>query len=103
MPVDAVDTYVAAAPSAVAAALTRMLPGFGWTLTEIGGFGRLVTWQAFDATLELVDLQAELLDVPGQPGATRLRITRVDAAIASTQRFVAPPVAEDRPRPSAAG
>lgn len=103
MPVDAVDTLVAAAPCAVAAALTRMLPGYGWTLTEIGGFGRLVSWKAFDADLELVELQAELLDVPDQPGVTRLRITRVDVALRSIERFVSPPRRETGSRPSAAG
>lgn len=91
MPIELVDSLVEASPSAVVASLTGMLRRFGWTLTGVGDFGRSVTWQAFDASLELVDLQAEVLDVPGRPGLVRLRISRVDEALSSTLDRVATP------------
>ena len=91
MPIELVDSLVEASPSAVVASLTGMLRRFGWTLTGVGDFGRSVTWRAFDSSLELVDLRAEVLDVPGRPGLVRLRISRVDEALSSTLDRVATP------------
>ncbi len=82
MPV--VEALFVAPPVSVVAALTSALPGQGWRLTGIGGFGSVVTWQAFDRDLELVSLRAEVLPDEERPELTRLRIQVVDAALAAT-------------------
>ena len=92
MPAELVDSVFDASPYAVVAALTGMLPRFGWTLVGVGNFGHSVTWQAFDRSLEVVELHAEILPVPGQPRQTRLQVSRVDEALASAERFATPPL-----------
>lgn len=92
MPAELVDSVFDASPYAVVAALTGMLPRFGWTLVGVGDFGHSVTWQAFDKSLEVVELHAEILPVTGQPRQTRLQVGRVDEALASAERFATPPL-----------
>ncbi|WP_445256386.1 hypothetical protein [Nocardioides aurantiacus] len=92
MPAPVVEALVLGRPCAVAAALVTAVRSHGGTLSGVGGFGSVVTWRVLDAALDLVELQAEVDDAPGQPGVTRLRVTRVDAALASTERFVSPPL-----------
>lgn len=96
MPAEIVDSVFDASPYAVVAALTGMLPRFGWTLVGVGDFGRSVTWQAFDKSLEMVQLHAEVSPVAGHPRQTRLRVSRVDEALASAERFATPPPAAAR-------
>lgn len=96
MPVPEVDTLVLGRPCVVAAALVSAVSAHGGTLAGVGGYGSLVTWRMLDAALELVELQAEVVEAPGQPGVSRVRVTRVDAALASTERFVTPPRRDDR-------
>lgn len=92
MPAPVVEALVLGRPCAVAAALVTSVQAHGGSLSGVGGFGSVVTWRVLDARLDLVELQAEVVDAPGQPGVTRVRVTRVDAAIASTERFVSPPL-----------
>ena len=92
MPAELVDSVFDASPYAVVAAVTGMLPRFGWTLVGVGDFGRSVTWQAFDKSLEMVQLHAEVSPVAGHPRQTRLRVSRVDEALASAERFATPPL-----------
>lgn len=105
MPV--VEALFEAPPASVVAALTSALPAQGWRLTGIGGFGSVVTWQAFDRDLELVSLRAEVLPDEVRPELTRLRVQVVDAALATAldAAVAAPPVQSGRHprRPSAAG
>ena len=93
MPAPVVEALVAGRPCAVAAALVTAVKAHGGSLSGVGGFGSLVTWRVLDASLELVDLQAEVVEAPGHTDVTRVRVTRVDAALASTERFVSPPLA----------
>lgn len=103
MPAPVVEALVAGRPCAVAAALVSAVQAHGGTLAGVAGYGSVVSWRTLDAALELVELQAEVVEAPGQPGVTLVRVTRVDAALASTERFVHPPLptsrddAEDRP------
>lgn len=90
MPLDHVDSLIQASPVAVVASLTSMIAKFGWTLTGIGDFGRSVTWRAWDRDLELVEMHAQVEPVAGQPGVVRLRVSRVDVAMASIERFATP-------------
>ena len=101
MPLDPVDSLVQASPAAVVASLTSMVARFGGTLTGIGDFGHSVTWRTFDRDLELVELHAQVTPVPDQPGIVRLRVTRVDAALASIERFATPSVDDVRRQRSA--
>ncbi|GAB3653554.1 hypothetical protein GCM10027596_04120 [Nocardioides korecus] len=91
MQFDPVDSLIQASPAAVVASLTSMVARFGWRLTGVGDFGYSVTWRALDHDLELVELQAQVMPEPGQPGVVRLRVTRIDPALASIERFAVPP------------
>ena len=102
MQLDPVDSLIKASPAAVVASLTSMVAKLGWTLTGVGDFGHSVTWKALDHDLEMVELQAQVLPEPGQPGVVRLRVTRIDPALASIERFAVPPPSSVR-RPRSAG
>jgi hypothetical protein len=78
-----VEATLTASPAAVLASLTGRVAAHGWQLTGVGGYGSIVTWQAFDAQVELVTLRAEILPHPRLDGATCLRICRVDVALAA--------------------
>ncbi|WP_030483547.1 hypothetical protein [Nocardioides aequoreus] len=105
MPV--VEALFEAPPASVVAVLTSALPAQGWRLTGIGGFGSVVTWQAFDRDLELVSLRAEVLPDEARPELTRLRVQVVDAGLATAldAALTSAPVQSARlpRRPSAAG
>ncbi len=83
MPEPIVEAVLAASPAAVLAALSGAVPAQGWRLTGVGGFGSVVTWEAFDSTLEITTLRAEIAPDPERPELTRLRVRRVDAALAA--------------------
>lgn len=83
MPEVVVEATLTASPAAVLASLTGRVAAQGWQLTGVGGYGSIVTWQAFDAQVELVTLRAEITAHPGHPGSTCLRICRVDVALAA--------------------
>lgn len=97
MPEVVVEALFTAAPAAVLASLTGRLRAEGWQLTGIGGFGTIVTWQAFDSEVDLVTLRAEISE-HAATGATCLRISRVDLALdAALDAALALPVADTRP------
>lgn len=91
MPERLVQARLAASPAAVLAALTARLHAQGDQLTGISGFGTEVTWNAFDGSLELVELRAEITPDPTAPGVTLLVVRRCDPALESALDLAARP------------
>lgn len=95
MPAPVVEALVAGRPCVVMAALVDAVRVHGGTVAGVGGYGSVVCWRTLDSRLELVELQAEVVAVEDQPEVSRVRVTRVDAAIASTEHLVTPPRRRD--------